>query len=306
MPHVSVGVPVFNGERYLEEALVSLLSQTHEDLDVVVSDNASTDRTEEIVRSFAARDQRVKYFRNPTNIGVQNNFNRVFRLCEGEYFKWAAYDDLCAPTFVERCVEVLERDPTAVMAFTRCVDIDQDGKPIGSHGYGVDLTSPKAYERFGRIMCHPGGWTAMYGVIRRSMLARTGLLRNYIGSDRALFAELHLYGRSYELGEELFFSREHPLRSPHVRFTSRVSWEDPKTAAMVRILHLRIAQNLLRIVWRVPLSRRERALCFLQLLKCVVYRSGDLGPVLLREVATALRAALKSPRFSARSTRMFL
>src|SRR5687768_11755331 len=111
---VSVGMPVFNGERFIEAALDSVLAQNYGDLEVVISDNASTDDTEEICRSYAAKDDRVRYFRNRINYGIAFNFNNVFRLSSGRYFKWAASDDVCAPDFLSRCVEILDRDASIV------------------------------------------------------------------------------------------------------------------------------------------------------------------------------------------------
>ena len=112
MPRVSIGLTVFNSERYLDESIQSLLSQTFQDFELIISDNASTDRTKDIALTYAARDHRVRYVRNRMNIGVAGNFNQVFRLSSGEFFKWAAYDDLCAPDFLFRCVEVLDRSST--------------------------------------------------------------------------------------------------------------------------------------------------------------------------------------------------
>src|SRR5438132_13873019 len=91
---VSIGMPVYNGERYLSGALDSLLSQTLADFDLIISDNASTDATESICRSYAAHDSRIRYFRNENNLGAAANFNRAFELCGGEFFRWAAHDDL--------------------------------------------------------------------------------------------------------------------------------------------------------------------------------------------------------------------
>ena len=112
-PRVTLGVPVFNGGPFLPETLDSLLNQTFSDLEVVISDNASTDRTEEICRAYAARDPRVRYYRNDVNRGAAWNHNRVFELARGEFFKWSAADDLCAPEFLTLCVAALDRDPAA-------------------------------------------------------------------------------------------------------------------------------------------------------------------------------------------------
>src|SRR5581483_7973034 len=118
-PKVSIGLPVYNGENYLAQAIECLLAQTFSDIELIISDNASTDGTEAIARDFAARDRRVRYVRQPLNRGAGWNFSETFRLAQGEYFKWAAHDDLCAPTFIERCVKVLDVDRELVLCFSR-------------------------------------------------------------------------------------------------------------------------------------------------------------------------------------------
>src|SRR5712671_2230439 len=108
-PRVSIGVAVYNGERFLSKTLDSLLAQTFEDLEIIICDNCSEDGTEHICRSYAASDNRIQYHRNSTNIGAPRNFNLVTTLSRGEYFKWSSADDLCAPVMIERCVEVLDQ-----------------------------------------------------------------------------------------------------------------------------------------------------------------------------------------------------
>ena len=127
-PRVSVGLPVYNGERYLRLAIDSILAQTFEDFELIISDNASTDHTEEICREYAARDPRVIYIRQPRNRGGAWNFNHVVELARGEYLKWAAHDDVLAPTFLKECVAALDRLPGTVLASPRTVKIDESGK----------------------------------------------------------------------------------------------------------------------------------------------------------------------------------
>src|SRR5438128_3187989 len=110
-PSVSLGLPVFNGEAFLVQVLESILAQTYGDFELIISDNASTDATPDICRVYAARDPRIRYVRNATNVGAARNFNRVFQLSTGEYYKLANADDVCAPTLVERCVAVLDTHP---------------------------------------------------------------------------------------------------------------------------------------------------------------------------------------------------
>ena len=118
MPRVSIGMPVHNGQRFIRSAIESLLSQTCGDFELVISDNASTDATEAICREYQARDARVRYSRSERNLGGPANFRRVFHLCSGELHKWATADDYWEPTFVERCVEILDARPDVVLAYS--------------------------------------------------------------------------------------------------------------------------------------------------------------------------------------------
>jgi glycosyltransferase involved in cell wall biosynthesis len=128
---VSIGLPVYNGERYLAQALDSLLSQSHENLEILIADNASTDASEAICRDFAARDPRIAYHRHPRNLGAAANYNFVFRRARGAYFRWAAHDDICMPRLVERCVAALEAaGPSAVLAYPRTRLIDAEGRVL--------------------------------------------------------------------------------------------------------------------------------------------------------------------------------
>src|SRR5262245_34908562 len=116
-PRVSIGLPVYNGQQFLEETLNSILAQTYTDFELIISDNASTDRTSEIARAYVAKDARVRYHRNENNLGVAGNYNGVFSLASGEYFKWAPADDTCLPNYLARCVEILDLDSTVVLAY---------------------------------------------------------------------------------------------------------------------------------------------------------------------------------------------
>src|SRR3954467_10627446 len=131
MPRVSIGLPVYNGEKMIAGAVESLLAQTMTDFELVIVDNASTDGSQEICRALAARAPGVRYHRNDRNIGLAPNWNRAFELASAApYFKWAAHDDIHAPTFLERCLEVLDRDPPVVLATSKTDYIDADGNKI--------------------------------------------------------------------------------------------------------------------------------------------------------------------------------
>src|SRR5262245_48603442 len=129
-PRISIGLPVYNGDRFLGEALDCLLSQTFEDFELIVADNASTDETPVICRAYAAADKRVRYVRNEVNIGAYRNFNKVFQLASGKYFKWAAADDVCHKELLARCLSVLETDSSVVAAYAKARFVDQDGQQL--------------------------------------------------------------------------------------------------------------------------------------------------------------------------------
>lgn len=206
-PRVTVGVPVYNGEATLEETLDSLLQQDFDDFEVIVSDNASTDRTGEIVQSYVARDPRVRYVRQPTNVGAAKNYNVLVDLARGELFKWHSADDLAAPSLLSRCVETLDHNPLAVLAYPGTVLIDESGRRIGDHQDGMNLPQSDVAVRLRRFALDRSLCNPCFGVMRRSALARTGLIRSYISSDITFLAELTLAGPVLEIPERLFFRR---------------------------------------------------------------------------------------------------
>jgi glycosyltransferase involved in cell wall biosynthesis len=230
-PRLSIGLPVFNGERYLGETLDCLLGQTFRDFELVVCDNASTDRTPEIVAAAMAKDPRVRYVRNDTNIGASPNFAKVASLTTAPLFKWAAHDDLYDAAYLETCINVLDAAPEVVMAHSDCTFIDGEGRafpPGRAHDVYVhpdtgleiavdpvalgEQSSPLA--RFTDVIFNSRLGTHMFGVIRRSALDRTASIQNIPSSDRPLLAELALLGPFRQVRARLF----------HKRFHSGMSW----------------------------------------------------------------------------------
>jgi glycosyltransferase involved in cell wall biosynthesis len=214
-PTVSIGLPVYNGERFLEESLTSLIDQTYEDFELIISDNASTDGTEQICRAFALKDSRVKYFRNEVNKGSAANWNRTFELASGPYFKWAAHDDVCGVKFLELCVDVLKSDPSFALCYPGGIQIDENSKVSGGPIVNPDLSSSQPVERFAELMSDPFWATSLFGVVRRDVLARTNLLGNYMANDHILLAEIALRGRFALADEVAFFHRHYIEREQH-------------------------------------------------------------------------------------------
>lgn len=266
-PRVSIGMAVFNGENYLADALDSLLAQTYSDFELIISDNASTDGTQEICQTYAARDHRIRYFRNKTNLGGAKNFNRIFELSSGEYFKWAAHDDLCAPGFLERCVEVLDQDSSVVLCYSRTREIDEHGKVLQNY-FEPNIGLLKPSKRFYQCVCVSHPQVSVFGVIRKSTLKKTRLFGNYLESDRVLLGELTLLGRFYQIPEYLFFKRSHPQQLWRIWSTrqSRHGWIDPARPGKITFPHWRLLLEHFISITRASLNWYERARCYIYLI----------------------------------------
>src|SRR5215217_6260135 len=206
---VSIGLPVYNGERFLARSLDSLLAQTMPDFELIISDNASSDGTAEICRAYAERDRRIRYVRNEHNVGVYRNFNKVFELSRGSHFKWAAADDFAEPRLLERCLDILKREPAVVLVYPRTRFVDENDKPLPIVDPGWDLRSADARERFYYVI-KSGHWCNLfYGLTRRDALLKTRLFPPYSGGDYRLAGELSLLGQFRETEEPLFYRRIH-------------------------------------------------------------------------------------------------
>lgn len=220
---LTVGLPVNNGDACVADAIESAIAQTFTDWQMIICDNASTDRTSDICREFAARDSRIRYVRNDENIGLTRNFNKAFELSNSEYFKWLAHDDICLPKFFERCIEALDANPIAAMAYPLGSAIDGNGKVLDRYVWTTPqrYEQPSAAERFQALTTdfdrlnrvgtqHPGIY--FFGVMRSSLLGRTRLQMSHMWSDISMLAELALEGPFIEVPEVLSLLR---VEIPH-------------------------------------------------------------------------------------------
>lgn len=207
---VAVGMPVYNGERYLREAVEALLAQTYRDFALVISDNASTDGTGDIARELAARDPRVHYFRNPENVGVFRNYDLAFARTRSKYFKWAASNDLCAPRYIETCIAALEADPAICLAYPGTVLFTDDPARGTPYELDPDVRDPDPVTRFQRLLGALRLNNAFNGVYRADALRRTSLNGEYMGSDIVVVAEIALMGHVAHLPGSLFYRRMTP------------------------------------------------------------------------------------------------
>lgn len=268
-PKISLGMPVFNGENYIEPAIRSILEQTYPDFELIISDNASRDRTEEICRDYEAKDGRIRYFRNDSNFGAARNFNRTVELANGEFFKWAAHDDMLAPDYLNRCLKVLEQDETLILCFPKTILVNHCGDKVGSYEVNMkNISSSRPEARFGDLVLINHWGIEIFGLFRKRVLDTTELLSSFPGSDRTLMAELSLRGRFYEIPEYLFYSRDHPERSTRTgTIHSRAGWWDTRNTNQRVFPQWRLCTELFRIVYAAGLTPRERTACYSYLLK---------------------------------------
>ncbi len=280
-PTVTIGMPVFNGEQYIADAISSILNQTYQELELIIQDNASTDKTQEICQRFAARDNRVQYRKNGVNVGAMRNFNSLVDSASGKYFKWAAHDDKCGSQYLERCVAVLDSDPSVVLCHSRTARIDSDGKKLifnQENDLYIDATnnlrmggisptraqSHNVSERLRDIFCYGGRCLEIFGLIRTDVLRKTKLLRSNYGSDRILLMELTLHGKFHLINEEFFFNRIHDSQSHNRSAIEREKWMDPTNRRPRQFIQSR--QTLLAIV-NSPLGWRDKLDCMLVVLR---------------------------------------
>ncbi|NLG96520.1 MAG: glycosyltransferase [Chloroflexi bacterium] len=276
-PKLTIGLPVYNGERYLCFAIDSLLAQTYSDFELLISDNASTDGTMLICQEYAARDPRIRYFRNMENIGAAANFNKLFQLSRGEYFKWAAADDVISPTFIEKCMEKLESDRSIILAYSKVNRIDSSGEVDGVYDYPMRVDAADPHTRFSDLILVNHFCVAIFGVIRREVLEQTPLIGKYVGSDRVLLAELGLRGRLYEIPEYLFHRRDHPQASGRMfKMYKRLAWFDPAKEKNLNLVYWKIGSEYLRSVHRVDLPWKERLECYRAVIRWFIMRRRSL------------------------------
>jgi glycosyltransferase involved in cell wall biosynthesis len=204
-------MPVYNGERYVESAVRSVLDQTFDDFELIVCDNASTDRTSEIVRDIAAGDRRVRYSCNERNLGAAGNYNHAFALARAPYFRWMNADDLIEPDLHALCYRALEENPGVVLVYGRTRLIDADGRVTSDYDDNLDLRDPRPSVRFRAFFKQVGLTNVIYGLMRRDVLGRTSLMGNgrMPAADTRMMAELTLLGQFMALDPVLFYRRMH-------------------------------------------------------------------------------------------------
>jgi glycosyltransferase involved in cell wall biosynthesis len=299
VPKVSIGLPVYNGEKYLRFALNSVLQQTYGNFELIISDNASTDATQKICQEFAARDHRIRYYRNDTNIGAARNYNRVFELRRGKFFKWASHDDEFHPSLLESCLKAFEQSPpTTVLVFSKAAIIDEQGCVLDLAQDTINQSNNCSFTRLGSLIFYSHYAHPLWGLIRSDALRRTRLIGNF-EADHILLAELALLGKCVEIPEVLYWERRHGGSAINANRTPQelLAWYDPgaKDSRTFMSHGLRRGLEYFRAIRHIPLSTPERVLCYAAVLVAPVWRwfLKKTGPV--RRSIKVSRAQTDSP-----------
>jgi glycosyltransferase involved in cell wall biosynthesis len=263
---ISVGLPTYDGARFIRASIESLLAQDYPDLEIIVSDNASTDETESIVRSYP-----VKYIKQPDHINVAENFRKVFAATTGAYFMWAGDHDLWSPNLISTAAEALDRRASVVLAYCPTIQIDADGNEVGPMpSTPADVAARTAFARYRRLIWEMDNGNMIYGLIRRAALERTTIGRPLIGADHLVLAELALQGPFQFAPGAQFYRREWRNETDEqasVRRSTEMMLERPDYHAL-RNGHLQAVRRT------QSLSIIEKVAAYLDTIRCFRVRFG--------------------------------
>lgn len=288
-PRVTIGMPVYNGAATVCATLESLLAQTFADFEIVISDNASTDSTRDVLAGYAARDSRVRVVRQAENIGANPNYNFVARQARSPYFKWASSNDLCAPAFLERCVEVLDARPDVVLAFPRTKLFSDTPESAEDYPHDFALDGDSAADRFQRFASSIRLNNVFNGVVRTAALHRTGLMGRHYGSDIVVMAHLALLGKFVQVPEPLYFRRMDPAYSTRMKSAEQVQQHHyPRVDARTLFQAWRLHADWFRTVIVAPISMLEKRRALACVARMSYYRWRDLAD----DIAEAARYAV--------------
>jgi glycosyltransferase involved in cell wall biosynthesis len=275
IPRLTIGLPVYNGEKYLAQAIDALLGQTYKNFELIISDNASVDGTSDICRRYERSDSRVRYTRQPRNIGAAVNHNFLVREARGELFKWAGADDLFARNLLERCVDELDEHPEAILAHSWTGAIDSANNVTQTLQYPLATDSPSAPERFRSMLFGDGQADSgmiraddMYGIMRTQVLRRVAPQNSFYHSDRVLMIEVALHGPFRQVPEWLYFRRDHSDRPQYATPTIRgwcANLDPRRNNRLLNPTPLLVAEFPLgyaTAIARSPLSAADRVKCY--------------------------------------------
>ncbi|MDY6938753.1 MAG: glycosyltransferase family A protein [Cyanobacteriota bacterium] len=294
-PQVSFGLPVWNAAKYLPRLFDSLLAQDFCDFEVVVSDNASDDRTPEICEEYIRLGLPLRYYRNSENIGQIPNFNRVLDLARGKYFRWIGSDDWLDASYTRKCVEQLDANPEIVGVTTYQDHVTDDGHRDYQEYNGERLDSPLPHVRFRRMVwfmtAHYGYIDPIYTMMRRDMLMATHKIQPVPRMDQVLSVEISLFGAFAHIPECLAHRRREYL-SRSVTSEELSQRYQPGTTKNLVDPMLGVAEEFGRVVWTAPISMREKLLCMGAVIQFAWTRTGRRIFFQTRDFVRSVRRSL--------------
>lgn len=327
-PRVSIGIPVRNGQRFIRKAIDSLLAQSFSDFELIICDNASTDATESICRDYAARDSRIRYFKNDHNLGPAANHNKCFNLSRGEFFRWHAHDDMVEPTYLQQCIDLLDSDPSVVLAYPRTLIVDENEKLLEEYKFRPATDAPQASRRFAELVLinhRKHRAVEIFGLMRSSALLQTPLEGAYARGDSVLLVRMSLLGRFVELPEPLFLSRSHVSQSMQAipssvkhgsqrTLLSRMlgtgplpppEWWDESRRGKLNFPEWNLFKEYWVSIGRAPLPLGERMRCYVVMLKWLILNLPKLARDVIFAIANlskrAMNAVLPRPQSQERA-----
>jgi len=285
-PLVSIGMPVYNGARFVATAIDSMLAQTYGYFELIISDNGSTDATREICERYAAVDSRIRYIRQPRNLGAARNWNIVVEEAGGQYFKWASANDVCLPEMLEHCVRAMRADPQVVVCYGRTELIDDEGESLGEYPHDLELGDARPSERFIRTCLELRLNNAQSGMMNLEVLRRTGMERSFAGGDMGLMSELALHGTFLRLPEVLILRRMG--RESATQFLSPDALQEflePGNRDNMRWIAVKTHWDYVRSILRAPIEFREKLVALKFVARSLYWQKGDITQDFVRGIA---------------------
>jgi glycosyltransferase involved in cell wall biosynthesis len=258
-PLVSVGMPVHNEERFIARSIDSILAQDYPNLEFIISDNASTDRTQAICENAAKRDARIRYNRLTGNRGAADNFQRVRDLATGTYFMWASGHDLWSPNYLRGCVELLEQHPSSAVAFGCPNWGDENGNPMDRYSGWTDTRGMSPAARF--FTAFWGNMHPVLGVIRARYLRECRPMHSTVGADLILLSELALKGDFVHAASASWSRREFRRETNYADKITRYTSASYGLSTSFLGKHFPLAQlplELIRVVLGARVSRADK------------------------------------------------
>ena len=278
-PTVCVGLPVYNGGTLLSQAIESILSQDFQNIELIISDNCSTDNTEEICLKYQTMDKRIKYHRLETNFGALKNFLNVLGLSSAPYFMWTSHDDLRERSFISKCLEKIEQDPSIALVYPRTKVLDRNSRLMGVANDHINADQDNPIERFRHLIWEIGMCNMFYGLYRTNIIKKARAWNESLFGDNLILAEISLLGKIVQIDDALFvrrLTRNYNYRTQDERNTQLISDIEPRLFSEgITLPHCRLTYAHLELVNYSKLEASGKDSLMNDVLKCFKTRFGD-------------------------------